>query len=129
MACRRIRVRDGPGILARAASAAVATLVPAAAQAAPHWSIDPPVIKGIPSAHEGAPLPKDRALEMELEARYPVFRIDVEGRRGRYGPALPPRTVEQRFADALNRGNPEVPGGNIRHGAFYDGYVYWGSAR
>ena len=31
------------------------------------------------------------------------------------------------FAAALNRGNPEVPGGKIRHGAFYDGFVYWGN--
>ena len=36
-----------------------------------------------------------------------------------------PRTKEQKFAAALNAGNPEVAGGKIRHGMFYDGGVYW----
>jgi len=38
-----------------------------------------------------------------------------------------PGTVEQRFAATLVQGNPEVPGGKIRHGAFHALGMYWGS--
>jgi hypothetical protein len=42
-------------------------------------------------------------------------------------PADPPPRLEQRFAAALDAGNPEVAGGKIRHGAYYAHGVYWGS--
>ena len=35
--------------------------------------------------------------------------------------------LEQRVADALNRGNPEIAGGKVRHGVFYALGMYWGS--
>jgi hypothetical protein len=54
-------------------------------------------------------------------------RIYVEGRSDPDRRMPAPRSVEQKFADALNEGNPEVAGGQMRHGVFYDGYVYWGS--
>lgn len=38
-----------------------------------------------------------------------------------------PATLERRFAAQLNQGNPEVPGGKIRHGAFHALGVYWGA--
>lgn len=118
----------GPAIaaaLAVAAVAAVAALVATRAEATPRWQIAKPVAQGEPTPVEDAPLRKDEAAEKALEARYPTFRIDVEAHRERGHP--PPGTVEKRFADVLNRGNPEVEGGEIRHGAFYDGLLYWGS--
>lgn len=36
-------------------------------------------------------------------------------------------TLEQRFAGVLVRGNPEVNGGKIRHGAFHALGMYWGA--
>ena len=39
----------------------------------------------------------------------------------------PSPTLERRFATALVRGNPEVAGGKIRHGAFRALGVYWGA--
>lgn len=39
----------------------------------------------------------------------------------------PSPTLEDRFATVLVRGNPEVPGGKIRHGAFHALGMYWGS--
>jgi hypothetical protein len=36
-------------------------------------------------------------------------------------------TLETRFAATLVRGNPEVPGGRMRHGAFYALGLYWGA--
>ena len=95
------------------------------ASATPRWRIDKPIAQGQATPLEDAPLRKDEAAEKTLEARYPVLRIDVEAHRERTHP--PPGTVEERFANVLNRGNPQVEGGEIRHGAFYDGYLYWGS--
>jgi hypothetical protein len=40
---------------------------------------------------------------------------------------LSPPTLEARFAAALVRGNPEVAGGKIRHGAYHALGMYWGS--
>ena len=102
------------------------------ASAQPRWSISPPIIKeSKPTATDAsknatpAPMRKEEAREKEEFSRLTIERIFVEG------PAenrrLSRQYDEQRFAAALNRGNPEVPGGKIRHGAFYDGYVYWGS--
>ena len=113
-----------------AAGAAALGLVLAAtpaipALATPRWHIAKPVAQGQPTPVEDAPLRKEEAAEKALEARYPVLTIDVEAQRERTHP--PPGSVEQRFANALNRGNPEVEGGEIRHGAFYDGLLYWGS--
>lgn len=115
------------GWAAGAAALALALAVSAAAPAAatPRWQIEKPVAQGEPTPLEDAPLRKVEAAEKALEARYPVLRIDVEAHRERTHPS--PGTVEQRFANVLNRGNPEVEGGEIRHGAFYDGLLYWGS--
>ena len=55
-----------------------------------------------------------------------VERLEIEG-RDPDKPSRPRGTLEQRFANALNAGNPEVGGGQIRHGTYYDGLVYWGS--
>ena len=51
--------------------------------------------------------------------------IDVVGSRESPDERLP--TLEERFASTLDRGNPEVAGGKIRHGAFYALGMYWGS--
>lgn len=36
-------------------------------------------------------------------------------------------TLEERFASALDRGNPVVAGGKIRHGAYHALGMYWGA--
>ena len=124
-----MRSHSATARLVIAATTLVVALVVACATsdagATPRWHIEKPVTQGQPTPQEDAPLRKDEAAEKALEARYPVFRIDVEAHRERT--KRPPGTVEQRFANVLNRGNPEVEGGQIRHGAFYDGLFYWGS--
>jgi hypothetical protein len=102
------------------------------ASAQPHWSISPPIIKEPkPAASDAAkdatpaPMRKEEAREKEEFSRLTIQRIFVEG--AHENRQLSRRYDDQRFAAALNRGNPEVPGGKIRHGAFYDGFVYWGS--
>jgi hypothetical protein len=111
--------------------AALATLA-LTASAQPQWSISPPIIKeSKPAASDAsksatpAPMRKDEAREKEEFSRLTIERIFVEGSAEKR--QLARQYDEERFAAALNRGNPEVPGGKIRHGAFYDGFVYWGS--
>ena len=93
------------------------------------WTISPPVIKGqAPEkapAVQAAPLKKDEAREAEELRRVTLDKIYVEGIAESDSRKAPPQTKEQRFAAALNAGNPEVNGGKIRHGMFYDGGVYW----
>ena len=102
------------------------------ASAQPHWSVSPPIIKeSKPAASDASksatptPMRKEEAREKEEFSRLTIQRIFVEG--AQENRQLSRKYDEQRFAAALNRGNPEVPGGKIRHGAFYDGFVYWGS--
>ena len=75
-----------------------------------------------------APLRKEEALQLE-QTSAPTFieRLEIEGRDPDRPRARSPGTLEQRFANALNAGNPEVGGGQIRHGVYYDGLLYWGS--
>ena len=54
-------------------------------------------------------------------------RIEVEGFRERDGLREPPRTAEQRFADALNEGSPELVAGKSYNGYYYDGTLFWGA--
>ena len=110
---------------------AAATVFAAAALAQPQWSISPPIIKEAkPPADEAAksatptPFRKEEAREKQQFARMTVERIFVEGSADEV--ARKRREMDRRFANGLNRGNPEVPGGKIRHGAYYDGFVYWG---
>ena len=107
------------------ASFAAATL----AHAEPTWQISPPVIKGqVPEKGESAqpaPRKKEEARLADELTRLPIDRIYVEGRAESDGKKEPPMTKEQKFAMALNAGNPEVNGGKIRHGMFYDGGLYW----
>ena len=109
---------------------AVAMLaVAAAASGEPTWQIAPPVVKGKTPEKEQraqpAPLRKEEARVADEAGRLPIDRIYVEGRADPEFRKGPPQTTEQRFAAALNAGNPEVNGGKIRHGMFYDGGVYW----
>jgi hypothetical protein len=111
--------------------AIAACVVTAAAIAQPQWTILPPVIKeSKPPADDAskratpAPMRKEEARQKEEFARLTIERIFVEGSVDEA--ARKRREMEQRFASTLNRGNPEVPGGKIRHGAYYDGFVYWG---
>jgi hypothetical protein len=119
----------------RAGAIAVIATASLLAHADPTWRITRPVIRnsgaGAASATPGtapvaAPLRKEEAREQEEFTRLTLERIFVEGLADPESRKPQPQTVEQRFANALNRGNPEVPGGKIRHGAFYDGFVYWG---
>jgi len=61
----------------------------------------------------------------EAGATVSLPAIDVVGSRESPDERLP--TLEERFASTLDRGNPEVAGGKIRHGAFYALGMYWGS--
>jgi hypothetical protein len=76
-----------------------------------------------------APLQKAAAEAKELEERYPVHieRIDVEGVRAPYVRPGPPATAEQRFAERLNEGSPELISGKSYDGYYYDGTMFWGS--
>jgi hypothetical protein len=103
------------------------TVVPACAD--PLYMLQPPREER-PAVNTTAPLPapldKDEARRLEEFAALYVDRIEVEG-RDPDKPRRAPGTLEQRFAHALNAGNPEVGGGQIRHGTYYDGFLYWGS--
>ena len=121
MAIGRVRTR----LLFVAVATGLATL----AHGEPTWEISPPVIKGqVPDKEQPvqpAPQKKEEARIADELSRLPVDKIYVEGRTERDGRIGPAQTTEQRFAAALNAGNPEVNGGKIRHGMFYDGGVYW----
>jgi hypothetical protein len=97
--------------------------------ATPKWSIARPVPKGKQSPLAAAPLQKEAAEAKQLAERYPVHleRIEVEGYRERDVRRGPPRTAEQRFADALNEGSPEMVAGRSYDGYYYDGTLFWGS--
>ena len=73
------------------------------------------------------PLKKDEARILDETQRLPIDRIYVEGQKESGNRRQTAMTVEQRFAAALDQGNPEVPGGQLRHGMLYDGLVYWAS--
>ncbi|HEX6138367.1 MAG TPA: hypothetical protein VF059_11960 [Casimicrobiaceae bacterium] len=122
-----------PPLRYRASRAAVVAVALAAvaccAQAAPRWSIAQPVPEGKQSPLSAAPLQKRAAQDKDLAERYPVHveRIEVEGVREREFRAAPPRTTEQRFADTLNEGSPELMAGRSYDGYYYDGTLFWGS--
>ena len=100
-----------------------------AARAEPKWGIARPLQDGKHSRFTPAPLQKEVAHDKELAERYPVHveRIEVEGIREREFRRAPPRTAEQRFADALNEGSPELIAGRTYDGYYYDGTLFWGS--
>ena len=95
------------------------------------WTIEHPVEKGTQTPHVAMPTPlrKWEAEDKTLEERQPVVldRIEVEGTREREFRREPPRTAEQRFADALNQGSPELIAGRIYDGYYFDGTLFWGS--
>jgi len=91
------------------------------------YTISPPIAKGETPPVAATPLRKEEARVKEETAKVYSERIFVEGRANPDKRMPPPRSVEQKFADALNEGNPEVAGGWMRHGTFYDGVFYWGS--
>ena len=118
-----------PRALAASALAALLALAPCASYATPKWSIARPATKGKVSALAPAPLQKEAAHDKELAERYPVHveTIEVEGVREQQFRHEPPRTAEQRFADALNAGSPELIAGQTYDGYYYDGTLFWGS--
>ena len=115
--------------LTLAALAIALAVVPFAANATPTWGIVKPVPKGKTSPLAGAPLQKEAAHDKELAERYPVHveTIEVEGVREPEFRRAPPRSAEQRFADALNEGNPELIAGRTYDGYYYDGTLFWAS--
>ena len=122
--CRRIRAR-----VARTLGAMLicAALAPAVAQ--PKWSISRPVTDGKQSPLAATPLQKRAAYDKVLAERNPVQleKIEVEGISESEGRREPPRTAEQRFADVLNEGSPELIAGRTYKGYYYDGTLFWGS--
>ena len=107
------------------ASAAAGALLASAAHGY-RYTISEPVLKGQTSPVAATPLRKEEARVREETARVYAERIFVEGRSDPDRRMPAPRSVEQKFAEALNEGNPEVAGGWMRHGTFYDGVFYWG---
>ena len=107
----------------------LALLAVPAAHATPRWAIAKPLPEGKQSPLSAAPLQKAAAEAKELEERYPVHieRIDVEGVRAPYVRPGPPATAEQRFAERLNEGSPELVSGKSYDGYYYDGTLFWGS--
>jgi hypothetical protein len=105
----------------------LALTLPLTAQATPQWRISKPVEKGKETPVTPAPLQKEAAHDKELAERFPVYRIDVEGVREFDTRPEPPRTAEERFADALNAGSPELVAGKSYDGYYYDGTLFWGS--
>jgi hypothetical protein len=114
---------------ARALLVALAMTPWCVAYASPQWSIARPLPKGKQSPLAAAPFQKEAAHDRELVERYPVFfeRIEVEGVRDPDKRPAPPRTAEERFADVLNQGNPELVAGKSYDGYYYDGTLFWGS--
>ena len=115
--------------LAASALAVLLACVPWTTYATPKWSIARPATRGKPSPLAPAPLQKEAAHDKELAERYPVHleTIEVEGVREQEFRREPPRTAEQRFADALNAGSPELIAGRSYDGYYYDGTLFWGS--
>lgn len=117
----------------RSASATLILLLAAvpwcAADATPRWWISRPQAPGGSAAQAPAPLQKEAARDKELAERYPIHleSVEVEGIRERDGPRITPRTAEQRFADALNVGSPELVAGKSYNGYYYDGTLFWAS--
>jgi hypothetical protein len=105
----------------------IALALPGIAGATPRWWISKPVEKGKETAVTPAPLQKEAAHDKELAERFPVYRINVEGVREFDTRPEPPRTAEERFADALNAGSPELVAGRSYDGYYYDGTLFWGS--
>ena len=123
-------LRTADRALTTAAMLVALAVVPwSTTHAAPRWSISRPLPEGKQSPLAAAPLQKEAAHDKELAERYPVHleTIEVEGLRDRSGRREPPRTAEQRFADALNEGSPELIAGRTYNGYYYDGTLFWGS--
>ena len=106
---------------------APATLAVGVVHAEPRGGIVRPLPDGKHSPLAATPLQKHVAEEKERIERYPVERIDVEGFREREFRREPPRTAEQRFADALNQGSPELVAGRSYDGYYFDGTLFWAS--
>jgi hypothetical protein len=111
------------------ALAGVLAIASSGAYGDPRWAISRPLPEGKQSPLAATPLQKEAAHDKELLERYPVHfeRIDVEGRRDPDKRPEPPRTAEQRFAEALNQGSPELVAGKSYDGYCYDGTLFWGS--
>src|SRR6476469_1147703 len=132
----RLNRPAGPRIVPLLLASLVATVVAAPAIAQPKWSISRPVTDGKQSPLAATPLQKRAAYDKEMAAfdkllaeRNPVQleKIEVEGISESEGRREPPRTAEQRFADVLNEGSPELIAGRTYKGYYYDGTLFWGS--
>ena len=125
----RTRLRRAHRVMTTTLLTALVVVPWCAAQATPKWSISRPLPEGKQSPLAAAPLQKEAAHDKELAERYPVHleTIEVEGFRGQDGLREPPRTAEQRFADALNEGSPELVAGKSYNGYYYDGTLFWGA--
>lgn len=123
------RPSSGGRLFAAVALAGVFAAVPFGTSATPKWSIARPLPEGKHSPLAAAPLQKEAAHDKELAERYPVFfqRIEVLGVRDPDKRPAPPRTAEERFAEALNQGSPELVAGKSYDGYYYDGTLFWGS--
>lgn len=111
-----------------AASLASSLVFVSSLSPAEQWQISRPLPEGKQSPLSATPLQKQAAHDKELAEKYPVFfqRIEVEGVRDPDKRPPPPQTAEQRFADVLNEGSPELIAGRTYDGYYYDGTLFWG---
>ena len=125
----RTRLRRAHRVMTTTLLTALVVVPWCAAQATPKWSISRPLPEGKQSPLAAAPLQREAAHDKELAERYPVHleTIEVEGFSEQDGARAPPRTAEQRFADALNEGSPELVAGKSYNGYYYDGTLFWAS--
>jgi len=84
-----------------------------------------PVRRGCPPGNASCDVADSTPAGAHEEATVSLPPIEVLGFRESSEERLP--TQEERFASALDRGNPIVAGGKSRHGAYHALGVYWGA--
>ena len=67
------------------------------------------------------------AAEQDAQRRIEEQGIVVEGYRDPDDRAIKPKSLEDRFAERLNAGAPELIAGHYYNGFYYDGKLFYGS--
>jgi hypothetical protein len=97
-------------------------MMASAATAQPTFQIAPPIVKGASSATARPDANRGRAMEEEL--RFSREVIFVEGFRDPDERRKPVTSVEQRVANVLNTGSPELITNQNYDGCLYTGLYF-----